>query len=50
MFCAGRIQEEDLNRVIATCGGSILTTVSQIDKAVLGNCNEFYEQQVGSER
>uniref|UniRef100_A0A915EHR2 CCT-eta n=1 Tax=Ditylenchus dipsaci TaxID=166011 RepID=A0A915EHR2_9BILA len=34
MFCAGRIPEEDLERVIAACGGSVLTT----------------EQQVGSER
>uniref|UniRef100_A0A914HEW9 T-complex protein 1 subunit eta n=1 Tax=Globodera rostochiensis TaxID=31243 RepID=A0A914HEW9_GLORO len=50
MFCAGRIQEDDLGRVMAACGGSTLTTVSQIDKSVLGKCAEFYEQQVGSER
>lgn len=50
MFCAGRIPEEDLTRLIASCGGSILTTVSQISKDVLGKCDEFYESQVGSER
>jgi T-complex protein 1 subunit eta len=50
MFCAGRIPEEDLSRVISSCGGSVLTTVSQISKDVLGTCGLFYEQQVGSER
>lgn len=50
MFCAGRVPEEDLNRVMASSGGSTLTTVSQIDKSMLGCCAEFYEQQVGSER
>ena len=50
MFCAGRIPQEDLDRVMAACGGSILTTVSQIDESVLGRCDKFYEQQVGSER
>lgn len=50
MFCAGRVEQGDMDRVMAACGGSILTTVTQIDKTVLGTCNEFYEQQVGSER
>ncbi|KAJ1372225.1 T-complex protein 1 subunit eta [Parelaphostrongylus tenuis] len=50
LFCAGRIPQDDLDRVMAACGGSILTTVSQIDKSVLGKCDTFYEQQVGNER
>ncbi|PAV77389.1 hypothetical protein WR25_25269 isoform D [Diploscapter pachys] len=66
MFCAGRIPQDDLDRVMAACGGSILTTVSQvqfseiflikklikiqIDASVLGKVGKFYEQQVGSER
>lgn len=50
MFCAGRIPQEDLDRLLAACGGSILTTVTQIDASVLGNCQTFYEQQIGSER
>ncbi|CAK5036012.1 unnamed protein product [Meloidogyne enterolobii] len=50
MFCAGRVQDEDIERVLASCGGSLLTTVSQVDASVLGCCGEFYEQQVGSER
>ncbi|EJW84468.1 T-complex protein 1 [Wuchereria bancrofti] len=50
MFCAGRVEQADMDRLIAACGGTILTTVSQISKELLGNCGEFYEQQVGSER
>uniref|UniRef100_A0A0K0FVD4 T-complex protein 1 subunit eta n=1 Tax=Strongyloides venezuelensis TaxID=75913 RepID=A0A0K0FVD4_STRVS len=50
MFCAGRIPTEDIERTIAACGGTLLTTVSQIDGSVLGTCDEFYEKQVGSER
>ncbi|VDN23370.1 unnamed protein product [Gongylonema pulchrum] len=50
MFCAGRVEEADLDRVIAACGGTVLTTVTQIDKEALGSCAEFYERQVGSER
>lgn len=50
LFCAGRIPDDDLQRVMSACGGSLLTTVSQIDKSVLGKCEKFYEQQVGSER
>jgi len=50
MFCAGRVASEDLDRTMAACGGTVLTTVSQIGKASLGSCEEFYEQQVGSER
>ncbi|KAK0408988.1 hypothetical protein QR680_004279 [Steinernema hermaphroditum] len=50
MFCAGRVPQEDLDRTMASCGGAVLTTVSQIDDSVLGKCGVFYEQQVGSER
>lgn len=50
MFCAGRIPQDDLDRLMSACGGSVLTTVSQIDDSVLGKCGKFYEQQVGSER
>ncbi|CAJ0957301.1 unnamed protein product, partial [Mesorhabditis belari] len=50
MFCAGRIPQDDLERLMAACGGTVLTTVSQIDASVLGKCETFYEKQVGSER
>ncbi|KAK5974682.1 T-complex protein 1 subunit eta [Trichostrongylus colubriformis] len=48
MFCPGRSPQKDLDRVMAACGGSILTTVTQIDASVLGKCATFYEQQIGS--
>lgn len=50
MFCAGRVEQADMDRLIAACGGTVLTTVSQIKKELLGSCAEFYEQQVGNER
>lgn len=50
MFCAGRIPDDDLQRILASCGGLVLTTVSNINSAVLGNCEEFKETQVGNER
>ncbi|CAD5220735.1 unnamed protein product [Bursaphelenchus xylophilus] len=50
LFCAGRIPEEDLQRVQAACGGTVLTTVNQINDNVLGRCTKFYENVVGSER
>jgi len=46
MFCAGRVPEDDLQRIMASCGGQIMTTVSQIGDESLGKCDEFYEQQV----
>merc|ERR1712021_304252 len=30
MFCAGRVAEEDLNRTMKACGGSIQTTVNDL--------------------
>lgn len=50
MFCAGRVEQADIDRTVAACGGTMLTTVSQICAENLGSCAEFYEQQVGSER
>jgi len=50
MFCAGRVTEEDLNRTMKACGGSIQTTVHDLDDATLGLCETFEEKQVGGER
>ncbi|VEL06979.1 unnamed protein product [Protopolystoma xenopodis] len=50
MFCAGRVQEEDLKRTQMACGGSIQSTVNGLDISVLGNCESFEEIQIGSER
>ena len=46
MFCAGRVTEEDLNRTMKACGGSIQTTVHDLNDTTLGLCETFEEKQV----
>jgi len=50
MFCAGRVPEEDLHRTMKACGGSIQTTVNDLNDDTLGYCEFFEEKQVGGER
>jgi len=50
MFCAGRVNEDDLKRTMKACGGSIQTTSSQLTDDVLGLCEKFEEIQIGGER
>ncbi|XP_076843641.1 T-complex protein 1 subunit eta [Brachyhypopomus gauderio] len=50
LFCAGRVQEEDLKRTMMACGGSIQTSVGSLTDDVLGQCELFEEVQVGGER
>ncbi|XP_074480500.1 T-complex protein 1 subunit eta isoform X1 [Sebastes fasciatus] len=50
LFCAGRVQEEDLRRTMMACGGSIQTSVGALTENVLGQCELFEEVQVGGER
>jgi T-complex protein 1 subunit eta len=50
MFCAGRVMEEDLNRTMKACGGSIQTTVHDLDDTTLGTCEVFEEKKIGGER
>jgi T-complex protein 1 subunit eta len=50
LFCAGRVPQEDLNRLAKSTGGVVQTTVNGITKDVLGTCGEFEEVQLGSER
>lgn len=50
MFCAGRVQEEDMRRTMKACGGAILTTVADLDEKVMGKCDSFKETQIGGER
>merc|ERR1712025_609264 len=50
MFCAGRVLEEDLNRTMKACGGSIQTTVNDLNDETLGFCEFFEEKPVGGER
>ncbi|XP_059659738.1 T-complex protein 1 subunit eta isoform X1 [Cornus florida] len=50
IFCAGRVAEEDLQRVAAATGGTIQTSVNNVIDEVLGTCELFEERQVGNER
>lgn len=50
MFCAGRVQEDDLKRTQKACGGAIITTVENLNESVFGTCEVFEENQIGSER
>jgi T-complex protein 1 subunit eta len=50
MFCAGRVVDEDLNRTMQACGGTILTSVSNFGQDALGLCGLFQEEQIGNER
>ncbi len=53
MFCAGRVQEDDLKRTQKACGGAIITTVENLDgqaQQIFGTCELFEETQIGSER
>jgi T-complex protein 1 subunit eta len=51
LFCAGRVQADDLGRVCKATGGVIQTSVQDMDRpGVLGLCAHFEEKQVGGER
>ncbi|GBG86867.1 hypothetical protein CBR_g42151 [Chara braunii] len=50
IFCAGRVVEEDLQRVARATGAAIQTTVNNLDPEVIGTCQVFEERQVGNER
>ncbi|XP_019697576.1 T-complex protein 1 subunit eta isoform X1 [Harpegnathos saltator] len=50
MFCAGRVQDEDLKRTLKAYGGAILVTVHDIKDSDLGMCKIFEEKQIGNER
>ncbi|KAH3900644.1 probable T-complex protein 1 subunit eta [Saccharomycodes ludwigii] len=51
IFCAGRVSDDDMQRVIKAVGGSIQSTTTDIDPQThLGTCSTFEEVQIGSER
>mmetsp|Transcript_73229 Transcript_73229/g.145244 ORF Transcript_73229/g.145244 Transcript_73229/m.145244 type:complete len:563 (+) Transcript_73229:60-1748(+) len=50
IFCAGRVDQDDLERMRRATGGEVQTTVQGIQTNVLGTCGEFEEKQVGAER
>jgi len=50
IFCAGRVVDEDLNRVGKATGGKIQTSLEDLTNKILGKCSIFEEKQIGSER
>lgn len=50
VFCAGRVQKDDIQRVSKATGAILQTTVHGISLDVLGSCGKFEEVQIGNER
>eukprot|EP00188_Purpureofilum_apyrenoidigerum_P004934 Plantae.Rhodophyta-Purpureofilum_apyrenoidigerum.ctg5974.p2 GENE.Plantae.Rhodophyta-Purpureofilum_apyrenoidigerum.ctg5974~~Plantae.Rhodophyta-Purpureofilum_apyrenoidigerum.ctg5974.p2 ORF type:complete len:569 (-),score=126.82 Plantae.Rhodophyta-Purpureofilum_apyrenoidigerum.ctg5974:1965-3671(-) len=50
IFCAGRVLEEDIERVQRAVGGRVQTTVNNIGDEVVGTCEVFEEKGIGGER
>ncbi|KAJ3054823.1 T-complex protein 1 subunit eta [Rhizophlyctis rosea] len=50
IFCAGRVPNEDLVRTVKAVGGSLQTSVNDIQPHHLGTCEHFEERQIGGER
>jgi T-complex protein 1 subunit eta len=50
IFCAGRVANEDIKRVVQAVGGQIQSTTSDIREEHLGTCERFQETQIGGER
>jgi T-complex protein 1 subunit eta len=50
VFCAGRVQKDDLERLSRATGSRVQTTVYGLTPDVLGTCASFEEKQVGAER
>jgi len=50
IFCAGRVEVEDLERTRRATGAEVQTTVQGITPDVLGTCGSFEEKQIGAER
>jgi len=50
IFCAGRVANDDLERVCKATGAQVQSTVFGISTSVLGECDSFEEKQVGDER
>lgn len=54
IFCAGRVSEDDMNRVSRAVGGVVQTTMNSVAESdystILGTCALFEEVQIGNER
>lgn len=50
IFCAGRVENFDLQRVVKAVGGAIQTSVNDLKPEHLGRCAKFEEKQIGGDR
>jgi len=50
IFCAGRVPDDDLKRVIKATGATINHTCNNIREDSLGTCGVFQEKQLGADR
>lgn len=50
IFCAGRVEVGDIDRVAKATGATMQTSLEDLNDKVLGTCGAFEEKQVGSER
>jgi len=50
IFSAGRVPQEDIQRIVKATGATIQTTTNGMTSDVLGTCGEFEEVQIGAER
>jgi T-complex protein 1 subunit eta len=50
IFCAGRVESQDFERVLRATGAQMQTSINGITDDVLGSCEKFEEKSVGDER
>ncbi len=50
IFCAGRVNKEDIRRVEKATGSRLLTTLNDLKADNLGNCELFEEKRIGGTR
>lgn len=50
IFCAGRVPDEDLKRVVKATGAILNHTCNNLKEDALGHCGAFEERQIGAER
>ena len=50
IFCAGRVEAQDFDRVLKATGAQMQTSINGITDDVLGKCEKFEEKSVGDER
>lgn len=50
IFCAGRVPDDDLERIARATGAAVQTSLNDLNDAVLGKCKKFEEKQVGDDR